>query len=144
MAIRYVSDPKQVSAEALGGGFFEGWAEPRTPDQHMDILLASDVVELAVEDETGRVVGFVAVLTDGIQSAFVSLLEAQPNYRHQGIATTLMRRVLDRLASLNGGRGVNVDLSCDDELVPFYERLGMSPGRAMWIRPHLQRDEGVG
>ena len=42
-----------------------------------------------------------------------------PAYRGQGIGSSLLRRVLDRL-----GDRYSIDLVCDPELVPFYERLG--------------------
>lgn len=139
MSISYRSDIAGLSVEHLPRGFFDGWAEPRSPAEHLEVLRSSDVIELAVDDTTGDVVGFITALTDGIQSAFISLLEVLPEYRGQGIGSTLVRRVLMRLGKLNDGRGVNVDLSCDEELVGFYERLGMSPGQAMWVRPHIER-----
>lgn len=137
--IHYRSDLAGVSAQQLSGGFFEGWAEPRTPVEHLEILRNSDLVELAIDPETGQVVGYLTALTDGVQSAFVSLLEVLPSHRERGIGSTLVRRGLSRLGEMNDGRGINVDLSCNEGLVGFYERLGMSPGRAMWIRPHLDR-----
>ena len=137
--IRYQSDLAGVTAPHLAGGFFEGWAEPRTPEEHLVILRKSHIVELAVERETEQVVGFLTALTDGVHSAFISLLEVLPEHRDREVGTTLVRRALDRLGTLNDGRGVNVDLSCDEDLVGFYERLGMSPGRGMWLRPHLDR-----
>jgi len=71
----------------------------------------------------------VTAIGDGVISAYVPLLEVLPAYRGQGIGTELMRRVLERFR----GRYM-IDLACDEELVPFYERLGMTQGRAMMLR----------
>jgi len=40
-----------------------------------------------------------------------------------------MTRMLDRLGALP-----NVDLLCDPDVVPFYERFGMKPVRSMALR----------
>jgi hypothetical protein len=40
-----------------------------------------------------------------------------------------MRRLLDETSEV-----YSVDLSCDEELQPFYERLGMRPLHGMGIR----------
>ena len=45
-----------------------------------------------------------------------------PAYQGQGIGQALMTRMLDRLGHLP-----NVDLLCDPDVVPFYERFGMKP-----------------
>lgn len=113
MGVIYRSDLDGLSSDSLTGGFFDGWAEPRTPAEHFSILSRSDLVELAVDKDQGIVVGFATALRDNVQSAFVSLLEVLPAYRRRGIGTTLMTRLLDRLSELNDGGGVNVDLSCD-------------------------------
>ena len=70
------------------------------------------------------------MLGDGFSVAFVSLLEVLPAWRGQGIGTVLMRRMLGRL-----GDRAAIDLVCDEDVVPFYERVGGTAGRAMlWRR----------
>lgn len=140
MAITYRSDPDGIDPDALGGGFCEGWPEPMSPSEHLEVLVGSDLVELAVDDVSGRVVGFATALTDGRRSSFLSFLEVLPAHRGSGVGTELVRRILARLAELDGGRGVNVDLSCDPDLVPFYEHVGMRRGTAMWLRPRRRED----
>lgn len=107
-------------------GFFVGWWQPPTPDKHLRLLRGSDHVVLAIDAEAGRVVGFVTALTDGVQSAFIPLLEVLPEYQRRGIGQELMRLMLDRLDALP-----NVDLMCDPDVVPFYERFGMIPATGM-------------
>ena len=66
---------------------------------------------------------------DGVLTAFLPMLEVLPAYRGRGIATELVKRAFARLE----GR-YSVDLVCDPELVPFYERLGGQAGTAMLWR----------
>ena len=100
-------------------GFFEGWPTPPSPERHLANLRAAEVVILAIDADADRVVGFVTAVGDGGLTAFVPLLEVLPAYRGRGIGSELMQRILARL-----GDRYSVDLVCDPELVPFYERLG--------------------
>jgi len=68
------------------------------------------------------VVGFVTAVGDGVLAAFIPLLEVLPAYRGRGIGAELVRRVLARLSSR-----YSIDLVCDPDLVPYYERLGGQP-----------------
>lgn len=112
-------------------GFFEGWIKPCTPDEHMQMLEGSDHVVLAVDTDSGRVVGFVTALTDGIQAAFIPLLEVLPAYRHGGIGTALVTRMLEKLKGIPA-----IDLTCDPDLQCFYARFGMAPSTGMVIRDY--------
>lgn len=128
--IRYTDLLEGVSAEMLEG-FFDGWTKPRTPAEHMKILEGSDHIVLAVDADSGRVVGFVTALTDGIQAAFIPLLEILPTYRHRGIGTALVTRMLEKLKGIPA-----IDLTCDPELQRFYTRFGMTPSVGMAIRDY--------
>lgn len=110
-------------------GFFAGWARSPSPEMHLRALQGSDELILAMDDETGEIVGFVTALTDGVMSAFIPLLEVREDYRGRGIGKELMRRILDRFGHL-----YMIDLCCDPELQPFYAPLGMVPSKGMLIR----------
>jgi GNAT superfamily N-acetyltransferase len=110
-------------------GFFVGWPHPPSPETHLRLLSGSDYVVLAIDVERGQVVGYVTALTDGVLSCFIPLLEVLPAYQGQGIGQALMTRMLDRLGHLP-----NVDLLCDSDVVPFYERFGMKPAQGMVLR----------
>jgi GNAT superfamily N-acetyltransferase len=85
-------------------------------------------VVLAVDPASGDVVGFITAIGDGGLVAFIPLLEVLPAWRGQGIGRELVRRMLARLADRYA-----IDLVCDEDQVPFYERLGGTRGRAiMW------------
>jgi ribosomal protein S18 acetylase RimI-like enzyme len=110
-------------------GFFVGWPHPPSPETHLRLLSGSDHVVLAIAPETGQVVGFVTALTDGVLSGFIPLLEVLPAYQGRGIGQRLMMRMLDQLGHLP-----NVDLLCEPDVVPFYERFGMTPVGGMALR----------
>jgi predicted N-acetyltransferase YhbS len=129
--IVYTESVDGVSPEALAG-FFAGWPHPPSPRTHLEVLRGSQAVVLALDGD--RVVGFVSAISDGVLGAYVSLLEVRPEYQRQGIGSELMRRVLRQI------EGLNVDLSCDPELAPFYARFGMQPVAGMNLRPTLRRD----
>jgi ribosomal protein S18 acetylase RimI-like enzyme len=128
--VAYRDDLEGLTADQLRGGFFVGWPDPPTPPNHLRHLQGCEAVGLAVDEASGDVVGFISVLGDGFSVAFISLLEVLPAWQGQGIGTELMRRMLARYADRYA-----IDLVCDDDVVPFYERLGGTPGRAMlWRR----------
>jgi ribosomal protein S18 acetylase RimI-like enzyme len=127
--ITYIDSAEAIHADQLGG-FFVGWPTKPTPQRHVDLLHGSYAVELALDGD--MVVGFVTAVSDGVLSAFIPLLEVLPDYRHQGIGTELMRRLLAQL-----DRFYMVDLCCDADLEPFYRSLGFSVlDRGMGIRRH--------
>ena len=93
--------------------------------------MAARPIVLAIDDEVaagtaGRVVGFVSAIGDGVLAAYLSCLEVLAPWQGQGIGSELVRRVLAELEPR-----YMVDLVCDEDLVPFYERLGLVPYRAM-------------
>jgi precorrin-8X/cobalt-precorrin-8 methylmutase len=108
--------------------FFVGWPSPPSPERRVELLRRSDDVVLAYDGE--RLVGFVTAVTDGSVAAYVPLLEVLPEYQRRGIGSELVRRILARLGDL-----YMVDLACDEDLVGFYERLGLRRvGAAMGVR----------
>jgi GNAT superfamily N-acetyltransferase len=118
-------------------GFFVGWPTPPAPDARLALLRGSDHVVLAWDGD--RLVGFVTALSDGVLMAYVPLLEVLPDHQGTGVGTALVNRVLDEIGDLYG-----VDVCCDDDLVPYYERFGFQRVAGMVLRPHLRprRDPG--
>ena len=121
MTIRIQSDLTGIGAEQVGG-FFEGWPNPPTPETFLRLLAGSYRISLAVA-ESGEVVGFAQAISDGVLTAFIPLLEMRPECRGQGLGLRLMEHLLAQLDHLYA-----VDLSCDDALFPFYEKLGFVRG----------------
>ncbi|MEV6711092.1 GNAT family N-acetyltransferase [Lentzea sp. NPDC051208] len=114
-------------AEADLTGFFVGWPAPPSPAQHLAVLRGSYRVVIARSRDD--VVGFVNMISDGVLTAFIPWLEVRPEFQGQGIGTELMRRVVAEAARL-----YSVDLTCDDALRPYYERLGMTALTGMGLR----------
>ena len=128
MSIEYTDSLENITPEHLQG-FFVGWPNPPSPAIHLKILQGSDAVELAIDTEAGRVVGFTTGLTDGVITSYISYLEVLPQYQGRGIGSELTRRVLRRFANLYG-----VSLHCDEDLQPFYARFGMERALGMMLR----------
>lgn len=126
--ISYIDSDEGITPDQLHG-FFVGWPNPPSPETHLKLLANSDKIVLAVDDETGNVVGFVTAISDGVLSAYIPLLEVVPAYQRRGIGQELMRRILKKLSGL-----YMVDLLCEPELEPFYAHLGMKPAFGMMIR----------
>lgn len=116
--ITYTTSTNAIHAGQLRGGFFEGWPNPPTPETHLRILRGSFAVVLALDG--AQVIGFITAVSDGVSAAYIPHLEVLPAYRGQGIGLALVRQMLEQLTHL-----YMVDLVCDANLQPFYEKLGL-------------------
>ena len=56
-------------------GFFVDWPKKPTPEAHLNILRGSSRVVVAMDAPSGKVVGFVTAISDGVLSAYVLLLK---------------------------------------------------------------------
>jgi len=137
VGIIYTTTLNDVAAEHLRGGFFEGWPNPPSAETHLRILHGSSHVVLARDDATGRVIGYINAVSDGLHSAFIPQLEVLPAYREHGIGSELVRRMLEQLRDF-----YSIDLLCDEDVQPFYERLGMRRATGMLWR-NYERQPGV-
>jgi predicted N-acetyltransferase YhbS len=99
-------------------GFFDGWPSPPSPEKHLALLRGSSHVVLA--EEGGRTVGFITAISDGVLAAYLPLLEVRREWRGKGVGSELVRRILAELAGF-----YMVDVVCDPDLIPFYERFGL-------------------
>jgi len=131
--MQYVETCESIFPHQLQG-FFVGWPHPPSPEKHRELLEKSDVCLLAIDENTMMVVGFITAITDHVLSAYVPLLEVLPAYQGQGIGTELGQRMVAKLSHL-----YMIDLLCDPDLQPFYERLGMRPASGMLVRNYRQQ-----
>jgi len=134
--ITYTESADGITTESLAG-FFVGWPKPPSPEIHLKILQQSAHIVLAMDESDNRVVGFINAVSDGVLSAYIPLLEVLPEYKHRGIGSELVRRLLDRLDNL-----YMIDLTCDPELQPFYQRFGLVPYSGM-MRRNFDRQSGA-
>lgn len=111
-------------AYRLTADFFEGWLDPPSPETLLQILESSDHVVIAIGD--GDVIGFVTALTDGVLSAFITLLEVVPEDQGKGIGHSLINQLMEEIGDL-----YMVDLVCDANLSRFYAELGFAATTGM-------------
>ena len=126
--ITYLTSANPIKTEQLKG-FFVGWPNPPSTETHLKILKQSAYVVLVVNPADNQVVGFINGVSDNILSVYLPLLEVLPDYQKQGIGGELVKRMLTQIKEY-----YMVDLVCDTELIPFYEKYGLTQMRAMSIR----------
>ena len=76
-----------------------------------------------------KVVGFVNAISDGVLSAYIPLLEVLPEYQSKGIGGELVSKMKDELSHLS-----MIALLCDEGLIPYYKKQGMSKATGALIR----------
>ena len=116
-------------------GFFVGWPNPPSLEVFKQILLGSYKVILAYEND--RLIGFITSVSDGVLSAYIPFLEVLPAYQGKGIGKKLVKLLQDELKHL-----YMIDLLCDEELIPYYENLGMMKVQGACLR-NYERQSGV-
>ena len=132
--ITYTTSLANIAADHLRGGFFVGWPHPPSPETHLRVLQGSAYVVLVRDGE--NVVGYITAITDGVLAAYIPHLEVLKSYQGQGIGTELVRRMFDQLKQI-----YMIDLICDTDVQPFYDRLGMVRYTGM-IKRNYDRQSG--
>ncbi|MED4017888.1 GNAT family N-acetyltransferase [Sutcliffiella cohnii] len=125
-----------ITVEMLEG-FFVGWPQPPSQQTHLTLLKNSDKVVLALDEETNKVIGFITAISDGVLSAYIPFLEVLPTYQNRGIGRELVQRMLKELDDI-----YMIDLMCDEELQPYYEKLGLMKSVGM-IRRNYSKQSGI-
>lgn len=126
--VRFLDDPGGLKAWQLQG-FCEGWVRPLSSEELLRVVQGSAHVVLAQDAASGRVVGFITAVTDGVFAAYIPLLEVLRPFRKRGIGTRLVSLMLEKLRDYR-----MVDLMCDEGLVGFYRRFGLRPMGGMGLR----------
>jgi N-acetylglutamate synthase-like GNAT family acetyltransferase len=123
--LTYSTTTEGLTSDQLeGGGFFRDWLDPPSPETHLRILEQSDHRVVAIRD--GRVVGFITAISDGVLSAFITLLEVVPDEQDKGIGYSLMNQLMEEIGDI-----YMVDLVCDANLSRFYAELGFATATGM-------------
>jgi len=135
--IEYRDSLDGITADNLKG-FFVGWPNPPSPETHLKILGNSAYAVIAIDDETGDVIGFVNAVSDKVLTAYIPLLEVLPEYQGRGIGGELMRRMMQKLDGL-----YMIDLACNKELIRFYERFGLISVDKFGTTAMIKRDFDV-
>lgn len=127
--ITYRKTADGLDESQLQGPFFADWPNAPSPSTQLRILQASDHVVLAMDED--QVVGFATALSDGILSAFITLLEVVPEHQDIGIGHALMTQLMDEIGDI-----YMVDLVCDANLSRFYAELGFATTTGMSRRDY--------
>jgi len=130
MDVIYTSELEGVTGDMLEG-LLQEWRRPPSNERKLRVVGGSAHVLLAVQPAGRRVVGLIAAISDGCHGAFIALLEVLPEYRGRGIGRELVRRMLRELRDYPC-----IDLTCDSELQPFYEKCRMQRSVGMVVRDH--------
>ncbi len=128
-AISYRHYDAGMDSVEIADGFFDGWPNPPSKAVHRRILEHSYLSVVAVDEENNRIVGFVNVVSDGVLSAYIPLLEVVREFQGRGVGRRLIEEVVASLSHL-----YMIDVACDDDLIPFYEKFGMMSGNSMILR----------
>ena len=108
-------------------GFCVGWSNPLDGNELYEALHNSFKFVLAVKKN--KVIGFVNAISDKVRFAFIPMLEVLHEYQGAGIGKELMKQLFIQLEDIK-----NIDLICDKDLQPYYEKLGMIKYTGMVIR----------
>ncbi len=81
---------------------------------------------VAFARDGGRVVGMARLLSDGVCNAYLVDVWTASSHRRQGIATAMIRRLLDEVP------GQHVGLQTGDDAWAFYASLGFGPQPEFW------------
>jgi GNAT superfamily N-acetyltransferase len=102
-----------------------GWANEERPDRAAKALAGAWFGVVAVEGESGCVVGSGMVLGDGATFAYLKDIIVRPEWQGRGIGT----RIVDTLLAIlrrSDPHGMLVTLFTGQHLAEFYERFGFS------------------
>lgn len=116
MSILYSFESDNVDWEELKSTLAkDNFDNGRTPKQYQTSFENSYAVCFAYYND--NIIGKARVLSDGVCNAYIVDVWTQSKYRKQGIATTIMKKLFDKLP------GQHVYLFTDDA-TDFYEKLG--------------------
>lgn len=99
------------------------WDNGRNPEALRCSFEQSQHVAIARDGD--RVVGMARLLSDGVCNAFIVDVWTETPYRRQGVASAMMRRLLDQVP------GQHVGLQTDSA-PEFYRSLGFAPQPEFW------------
>ena len=112
-------DWEEVRADLVADEFDNG----RSPEALKRSFEQSQ--QVAIARDAGRVVGTARLLSDGVCNAYVVDVWTHSAYRRRGIATRMMRLLLDAVP------GQHVGLQTD-EAQALYESIGFRPQPEFW------------
>ncbi len=119
--VERLTDAQVGDLHALYQG--EWWTKQRALADLPVMLRRTDHVFGVREPESGRLIAFARVLTDGVFKAFVFDVIVAREFRGRALGARLVGRILHH-PDLRAVR--QIELACLPELAPFYRRFGFS------------------
>ena len=110
-------------------GFFVGWPTPPSAKVLSKLIQKSTYSIVAIDEAQDRCAGYITSLSDGVLFGYISSLEVLPEYQGQGIGQELVARMLEKLSNVYA-----VDIVCDPDVQPFYEKCGLRRCASMVTR----------
>lgn len=119
MLIKYVA--KLPKEQAIYGLYEElGWnAFLKLSPHKVREALENSFFTVSAYDE-GKIVGTGRIVSDGVINAFICGLGVSPAYQGQGIGTNIFEQLVVQ-AEIHT---LHIQFFCEDELLPYYEKLG--------------------
>ncbi|GIH10433.1 hypothetical protein Rhe02_85000 [Rhizocola hellebori] len=99
------------------------WTAGRRRDEVEDMLRGSSLVFALIDTSIDRLVGFARVITDGVYLAMVLDVIVPEDRRGTGLGRTLLDSIINHPQV---GSVRSVELICQPNLVPFYQRWGFT------------------
>jgi ribosomal protein S18 acetylase RimI-like enzyme len=132
--IKYINTTESIEHSQLDG-FFVDWPTHPSTERLLEILQASHGVELAIDSKTNHVVGFINIVSDGIFSGYIPLLEVLPEYQGKGIGNELTNKIISRYQHL-----YMLDVCCDESIEQFYASKNFAKVSGMVRRNYDRQD----
>ena len=101
----------------------EWWTAGRSLDDTRRLLAGPSLVFALAEEHNDELVGFARVITDGVFKALVFDVIVDDAHRGQRLGARLMDWIT---AHPEVARVKHVELYCRPDMVPFYERWGLT------------------
>ena len=133
--VRFINDIEDLEG-LITEGFFVGWPNPPSSETLKNIIINSQHYILAIDNN--KLVGFINGISDKTLSAYIPLLEVLPEYKGRGIGSKLVSLMKEELS-----RYYMVDISCDDDIVPFYEKHGFKRNNSMYLRNYEKQSGSI-
>ena len=125
--MNYTESLEGIQPEHLAGHFMN-WPNPPSPEAHLRFLQGCDYFCLAIDVPSSRGIVWSSAISDGVSSVFIPHLSVLPEYQRQGIGKELVRRCLDHYHDIYA-----IDLMCDEDVMSFYESVGLKLRRSTGI-----------
>ncbi len=101
----------------------EWWTKDRRIEDVRRMLAGTGLVFAFEDADSGELVAFARVLTDGVYRAHLFDVIVKESHRGQGLGRAILDAVVAHPAL---SKVEKIILSCKPELLPFYERWGFS------------------